>query len=201
MAGYKAAIARVIISDIAGPAAGAAIAVAIMASVFGALNGNILARPRIAYAMAQDGLSFGFLGRAHRRWATPHWAIVIQSAVGIILVLSLRDFDKLTTYFVVAEWFSLIFAIAAVFVLRRRLPNVVRPYRTPGYPWAPLLFVIGTSLGLGAIVWGELQERNWSPVWGLLIVLAGFPIYYLWRAAETRAKPLATAPREGGRPT
>jgi len=190
MASYKAAIARIIVSEIAGPAAGAAIVLAISASVFGALNGNILARPRIAYAMARDGLSFGFLGRAHRRWATPHWAIVIQSAVGIILVLCLRDFDKLTTYFVVAEWFSLIFAIAAVFVLRRRLPDAVRPYRTPGYPWVPLLFVIGTSLGLAAIVWGELRERNWSPVWGLLIVLAGFPIYSLWRAAGGGSRPV-----------
>ena len=73
MALQKEAIARTVLTGIAGPTAGVVIMLAIMTSVFGALNGNLLAKPRVAYAMARDGLAFPFLGRIHRRWSTP-WA-------------------------------------------------------------------------------------------------------------------------------
>src|SRR5258705_8902518 len=73
MAQQKEAIARTVMTEIAGPAAGIAILLAIMMSVFGALNGNLLAKPRVAYAMARDGLTFSFLGKIHERWSTP-WA-------------------------------------------------------------------------------------------------------------------------------
>src|SRR2546430_15184302 len=130
---------------------------AIMTSVFGALNGNLLAKPRVAYAMARDGLTFSILGKTHPRWSTPWAALLIQGAVAIIMVLVLRDFDTLTTYFVVVEWAALIFAVGAVFVLRRKMAEAPRAFRTPAYPWVPLLFVFGTILGVSAIVWGEIQ--------------------------------------------
>src|SRR4029078_8117466 len=97
-----------------GPVAGVAILLAIMTSVFGALNGNLLAKPRVAYAMARDGLTFSFLGENHERWSTPWAALLIQGIVAIIMVLVLRDFDTLTTYFVVIEWAALIFAVGSV---------------------------------------------------------------------------------------
>jgi hypothetical protein len=75
------------------------IAGAILCSVFGALNGNILAKPRVAYALARDGLTFSALGRVHPRWATPHVAIVVHALGAVLLVALLRDFDRLTTYF------------------------------------------------------------------------------------------------------
>ena len=181
MALQKEAIARTVMTEIAGPAAGVAILLAIMTSVFGALNGNLLAKPRVAYAMARDGLTFSFLGKIHPRWSTPWAALVIQGAVAIIMVLALKDFDTLTTYFVVVEWAALIFAVGAVFVLRRKLAKALRPYRTPGYPWVPLLFVAGTVVGLSAIVWGEIQVGNFSPIYGLAIALAGFPVHQLWK--------------------
>src|SRR6266446_8299683 len=78
MAQQKEAIARTVMTAIAGPAGGVLIMLAIMTSIFGALNGNVLAKPRVAYAMARDGLTFAFLGRAHPRWSTPHAAILIQ---------------------------------------------------------------------------------------------------------------------------
>lgn len=184
MALQKEAVARTVMSAIAGPAGGIAIMLAIMTSVFGALNGNLLAKPRVAYAMARDGLIFSFLGRTHRRWSTPWAALLIQGAVAIIMVLALRDFDTLTTYFVVIEWAALIFAVGSVFVLRRKLPEAARPFRTPAYPLPPLLFVIGTVVGLSAIVWGQVQVRNFSPIYGLLIAAAGFPVYHLWKRLE-----------------
>jgi basic amino acid/polyamine antiporter, APA family len=184
MAQQKEAIARTVITAIAGPAAGVIIMLAIMTSVFGALNGNLLAKPRVAFAMARDGLIFSFLGKIHPRWSTPWTALVIQGMVAIIMVLVLKDFDTLTTYFVVVEWAALIFAVAAVIVLRRKMAQRPRPFRTPAYPWVPLLFVGGTVVGLAAIVWGALQAGNVSPIYGLGIAVAGFPVHYVWKRLQ-----------------
>jgi APA family basic amino acid/polyamine antiporter len=181
MAQQKEAIARTVITAIAGRGAGVAIMFAIMTSIFGALNGNLLMKPRVAYAMARDGLIFSFLGRTHPRRSTPWAAVVIVGAVSIVMVLILKDFDTLTTYFVVVEWAALIFAVGAVFVLRRKLPRAPRAFRTPGYPLVPLLFVVGTVAGLTAIVWGQINVGNFSPIYGLGIAAAGFPIYHLWQ--------------------
>src|SRR2546429_5401840 len=181
MAQQKEAIARTVMTAIAGPAGGVVIMLAIMTSVLGALNGNLLAKPRVAYAMARDGLIFSFVGSTHPRWATPWAALAIQGAVAIIMVLVLRDFDTLTTYFVVVEWAALIFAVGAVFVLRRKMAERPRPFRTPAYPWVPLVFVVGTIVGVSAIVWGQIQVGNFSPIYGLGIAAAGFPVHHLWK--------------------
>ena len=187
MSQQREAIARTVMTQIAGPAAGVAILLAIMTSVFGALNGNLLAKPRVAYAMARDGLIFAFLGKTNPRSATPWVAVLIQGVVGIIMVLALRDYDSLTTYFVVVEWAALIFAIGAVFVLRRKLAHAARPFRTPGYPWTPAVFVLGTVVGLTAILWGQIQVGNFSPIYGLGIALAGFPVHQLWKRLKRTA--------------
>jgi APA family basic amino acid/polyamine antiporter len=181
MAQQKEAIARTVMTAIAGPTGGVLIMLAIMTSVYGALNGNLLAKPRVTYAMARDGLIFSALGKTHPRWGTPWMAVLIQGVVAIIMVVTLRDFDTLTTYFVVVEWAALIFAVGAVFVLRRKMAERPRPFRTPAYPWVPLLFILGTVVGLSAIVWGQIQVHNFSPIYGLGIAVAGFPVHYLWK--------------------
>ena len=187
MAQQKEAIARTVMSAIAGPAGGVAIMLAIMTSVFGALNGNLLAKPRVAYAMARDGLIFSFLGKTHARWSTPWAALLVQGAVAIIMVLVLVDFDTLTTYFVVVEWAALMFAVGAVFILRRKMPDAPRPFRTPAYPWVPLFFVLGTIVGLTAIVGGQIAVGNFSPIYGLGIAAAGFPAHHLWKRLKRSA--------------
>src|SRR5258708_8518497 len=187
MAQQQEAIPRTVMTAIAGPAGGVLIMLAIMTSIFGALNGNLLTKPRVPYAMARDGLIFSFLGNTHPRWATPWAALVIQGAVAIIMVLVLRDFDTLTTYFVVVEWAALIFAVAAVFVLRRTMAEAPRPFRTPAYPWVPLVFVLGTVVGVSAIVWGQIHVNNFSPLYGLGIAVAGFPVHYLWKRLKRSA--------------
>ena len=115
-------------------------------------------------------------------------SILIQGAVAVALILALRDplnplrlFDRLTAYFVLVEWLALIFAIGAVFVLRRKMAGAPRPYRTPAYPWVPLVFIGGTALGLGAILWSACSHGDYSPLFGLGIIAAGFPVYALWR--------------------
>jgi APA family basic amino acid/polyamine antiporter len=172
------------------------IGVGIMCSVAGSLNGIIMAKARVAFALARDGLTFGFLGKAHPTRATPYVSILIQGIVSIILVFALNDpewpgrlFSRLTTYFVVVEWLALLFAIAAVFVLRRKMPDAPRPYRTPGYPWVPLIFVVGTFLSLGVINVNAWLKKDNSPTVGLAIVLAGFPVYWIWRRCS-RYNPL-----------
>jgi len=187
MAQQKEAIARTVMTAITGPAGGVLIMLAIMTSIFGALNGNVLAKPRVAYAMARDGLTFAFLGKTHPRWSTPWAAVLIQSVIAIVMVLALRDYDALITYFVVVEWAALLFAVGAVFVLRRKMPDAPRPFRLPAYPWVPLLFLVGTVIGLSAIVWGQIQVGNFAPIYGLGIAAAGFPVHHLWKRLQRRA--------------
>ncbi|HXX92622.1 MAG TPA: amino acid permease [Planctomycetota bacterium] len=199
MAAEVGGVPQKIMKGVMGDRGATLIAGGIMCSVFGALNGNILAKPRVSYALSQDGLTFKFLGRTHPRWSTPYAAILIQAAVAVLLIFLLRDpekpqrlFDDLTTYFVVVEWFALLFSVGAVLVLRRRMPDTPRPYRTPGYPWVPLFFLGGTAVGLSAIVWSELKAGHWSPVMGLGIAAAGFPVFWIWR--RKRPSPPASPP-------
>ena len=186
MAGETGGVPQHIMAAALGPIGATLIGVAIMCSVFGALNGNVLAKPRVAYALSRDGLTFSFLGRVHPRWATPYAAILIHAAVAIALVAVLRDFDRITTYFVVVEWSALLFAVGAVIVLRRKMKDARRPFHPPGDPWVPLAFVLGTAAGLLAIVWGSIAQAvpDYSPLWGLVIAAAGFPVYRLWRRSS-----------------
>jgi APA family basic amino acid/polyamine antiporter len=193
MAQEEGGVPQKIMRNLMGSKGGALITGFIMCSVFGALNGNILAKPRVSYALSRDGLTFEFLGRAHPRWSTPYAAILIQAVVSVILIFVLRDpekpqrlFDTLTTYFVVVEWFALLFSVGAVFVLRRTRPDADRPYRTPAYPWVPLFFEVGAGLGLAAIVWSELKAGHWSPIFGLGIAAIGFPVFWIWRGVAPR---------------
>lgn len=181
-------VAREAMQRVAGPAAGAIMSACILASVFGAMNGVIFTKSRVAYALGRDRLCFAVLGWAHPTRATPYVSILIQGAVAIALIFVLRDpvsplrlFDRLIAYFILVEWLALLFAIGAVFVLRRTMADLPRPYLTPGYPLVPLVFMIGTVLGLGAIVWSAGARGDYSPLFGLGIVAAGFPAYYLWR--------------------
>lgn len=184
-------VAREVMAGIFGPAGGTLILAAIMASVFGALNGVILTKTRVPYALSRDGLGFSFIGRAHARFATPYVSIAIQAAVAIALVLLLRDplkpgrlFDRITKYFVLVEWAALVFAIAAVFVLRRRMADAPRPYRTPGYPVVPLLFIVPTVAALAATAAQSCAKGEYELLAGLGIAAAGFPVYWIWRRVK-----------------
>ena len=184
MAQQREAIARTVMTAIAGPAAGVLIMLGILTSVFGALNANLLTKPRVAYAMARDGLIFPILGKTHPRWSTPWVALLVQGALAVIMVLTLKDFDTLTTYFVVVEWAALIFAVGAVFVLRRKRPELDRPYKTWGYPVVPALFLVAALFLLGNYMISE------PVVFGLdvAVVLSGVPVYWVWIRVRDRRK-------------
>lgn len=181
-------VAKEAVRVLAGPLAASVMGACILASVFGSLNGVIMTKARVAYALGRDGLSFSWLGRAHPTRATPYVSILIQGLIAVVLILVLRDparplrlFDRLTAYFVMVEWLALVFGVGAIFVLRRTMADARRPYRTPGYPVVPAIFVGGTGLGLTALLWSACSQGDFAPLWGVALVAAGFPVYQVWR--------------------
>jgi APA family basic amino acid/polyamine antiporter len=148
----------------------------ILCSIVGSLNGNVLAGPRVYFAMARDGVFFPAAGRVHPRFETPALAIWIQGLWSIVLVAS-GTFEQLYTYVISTGWIFYGAAVLAVVILRRRMPTLARPYRVWGYPALPILF----SLAALAIVINSLMTKPRESLIGFGIVLAGIPIYFLWK--------------------
>lgn len=159
-----------------GPGAGKLIAAAVLVSMFSAANGLTLTNSRVYYAMASDGLFFRKLAEVHPRFGTPAFSVIVSSAWAIVLAAT-GTFEELFTYVIFASWAFFLLAGASVFVLRRRRPDAPRPFRVPGYPWTPLVFLLGAA----AIVVNTLAARPGRSLLGLGIVLAGLPAYLWWR--------------------
>lgn len=174
-AGRSDAVAADAVRAVVGPGAGKLIAAAIVISMFGAANGLTLTAPRVYFAMARDGLFFRRLAEVHPRFGTPAIAIVASSAWAALLALS-GTFEQLLTYVVFAGWIFYALGALSLFLYRRRQPEQPRPFRVPGYPWTPVLFV----LSAGAIVVNTLVARPVQALLGLGIVLLGIPVYALW---------------------
>jgi basic amino acid/polyamine antiporter, APA family len=159
-----------------GPAGGAIVALAILFSVSGAMNGFMLAPPRIYYAMARDGVFFRRLGEAHPRFLTPHRAILLQGLWAILLVVT-GTYESLPAFAMFMTWTFYGLSVAGVIVLRRRRPDALRPYRMWGYPWTALLFVgVAGGFALNTIVQSPKPAGA-----ALLLALAGLPVYFFWR--------------------
>lgn len=165
-----------------GRAGGGAIAALVCVSTFGTLNGGLLAFPRVFFAMAEEGLFFRGAAAVHPRFGTPHVAIVCLAALSIAY-LSLRSFEQLIEIAVVGQLPFWALAVGAVLVLRRTQPDLPRPYRMPGYPLVPLLF-IGAMVALLA---NSLREHPASTAWTLGAVSAGIPVYFGWTRLRRRA--------------
>jgi APA family basic amino acid/polyamine antiporter len=170
-------VAATAVSTVVGPGAAKLIAIIILISIFSASNGIMLTSPRVYYAMARDGLFFRRLAEVHPRFKTPAFAVIAGAVWSIVLAVS-GTFDQLLTYVVFVGWIFYALAAASIFVYRRRAPDAVRPYRVPGYPITPILFVLAAAaLALNTIVTQPLRAGV-----GLSIVLAGSPAYLIWRA-------------------
>ena len=148
----------------------------IIISTLGSLNGSILAAPRVYYAMAKDGLFFRWCAEVHPKHRTPHWALALQAFWAVLLV-ALGTYSQLFTYVVFAAWIFYALTGYAVIILRRKFPDLPRPYRVTGYPWIPLAFVLASAWFLVNI----LFERPVESGWGALMVMLGVPVYWLWR--------------------
>lgn len=162
-------------------------AVMIMISTFGCNNGLILAGSRVYYTMAQDGLFFRQAGKLNAN-GVPQWALWAQCVVASILCLSGRYGDLLDMIsFVVVLFYVL--TIAGIFILRRKQPDVERPYKAFGYPVLPALYIVLGLSFCSLLIWFKPQF-TWP---GLIIVLIGIPIYYLIQRRTTERKDGATS--------
>ena len=175
------AVAVDAMTRVAGAGGAALVAALVMLSTFGGLNAGLMTGPRVYYAMAEDGLFFRRVAAVHPRFGTPHVAVVLL-VVLTALNASVRTFEQLAEAFVLLLYPFLALTVAAVFVLRRRRPDLPRPYRTVGYPLVPAVFLVGTV----AMMANALLERPAATLLGAAIVAAGVPIYFAWRAAARR---------------
>ena len=181
VAGHKLVAAEMMLR-IQGQSGANWVSLAAMISIFAALNGSILTGARVPYAMARDGIFFRPVSRVHPRFHTPGVAILALSGWSAILVLSGR-YDQLYTYVIFASWILYAMATASVIVLRKKRPDLPRPYRTIGYPIVPVLFV-ATAILLEVFT---LKDSPRESISGIVLILLGLPFYFYWKRQSTPA--------------
>jgi basic amino acid/polyamine antiporter, APA family len=176
-------------SAVIGPRGGDFIAAAVMLSAFGTVNAQLLSVPRVYFAMARDGLFFDAVARVQPRFRTPAVAILLQGTVASLLVLT-GTFQQIITYTAFPNYAFLSLAVLGLIILRVREPALARPFRVPGYPVTPVLF-------LGVFAWYLVNSLLYAfrdTMVGILLTLAGLPLYFYWsrRRAQPRAVPGGT---------
>ena len=149
------------------------VAMTVMLSTLGTLNGSILTNPRVFFAMAADGLLFRKVAAVHPKYQTPYVAIALTAVLGIVFVL-LRTFEQLADTFVTAILPFYALGVASIFVFRKRGYNP--PFRAPLYPVAPILFVLATLYLLVNALIDETSRWPTLAIFGIIIL--GIPVYY-----------------------
>ncbi|MGA2592688.1 MAG: amino acid permease [Bryobacteraceae bacterium] len=178
-------VATAVMQAILGPGAVQIMAVAIMISCFGCVNGLVLAGARVYYAMALDGLFFRKAGTLEPRHHAPVFALAIQGIWAMVLTLSGR-YSDLLDYVIFAALLFYILTIAGIFVLRRTRPDLERPYRAFGYPFLPA-FYIAAAGSIEILLLVYKPSYTWP---GLMIVLLGVPVYFMWKPKSHLPKGL-----------
>jgi len=158
-----------------GEAAAIVMAVLIMISTFGCNNGLILMGARVYYAMAKDNLFFSSVGTLNKN-SVPAKALLFQGVWAGILCLS-GTYSELLDYVMFAVLIFYVLTISGIFILRKKMPDAERPYKAFGYPWLTILYIILAS-SICIILLIFKPEYTWR---GLIIVLLGVPVYFLWR--------------------
>ena len=169
-----------------GPGWGKTVAAMVVLATFSAAHSSVLTVPRVFYQMARDGLFFRKLAEVHPRYGTPAWAIVSTTLLSAAFALS-GTFDQLLTCVVFTAWIFYGMGAMSLFVFRRRAPDIQRVFTVPGYPLTPALFV-GASL---AVVANTFFTQPVISAVGLVVLLAGVPVYHLWRRRNVALPPLA----------
>ncbi len=153
-------------------------------STLGALNGTILSSARVPYAMARDRLFFASFGRVSGATHVPVFSIVLQGIWASLLAVS-GTYDQLTDCVVFASWIFYALVTTSVFALRRKMPDVERPYKTLAYPVLPLVFVLVATW----LVWNTIHTRPLESTVGLGLIAAGLPLYFYFRKSRGRMLP------------
>jgi APA family basic amino acid/polyamine antiporter len=175
---------KLVAADVAqklmGLAGVAFVSVAVMISTFGTLNGSVMTGSRILFAMAADGLLFKPIAVVDKRFQTPGVAIALSAGLGVIFVL-LGTFEQLADTFVTAIVPFYALAVAAIFVLRRK-PDYKPPFRVPGYPVVPAVFIVATILLLGNAIMDPTSRVPTLAVLG--VILVGIPVFFLTKTGR-----------------
>lgn len=153
---------------------------AVIVAIVGALNGSVLVGPRVYFAMARDGLFFKRAAEVHPKFRTPGQAVILQAIWAGVLTLS-GTFEDLITFVTFANLMLWIAAAAAVFTLRRKMPDLPRPYKAWGYPVVPFLFIAGSA----GILVNMLFETPGEALAGLSLTILGIPAYLLLKRRST----------------
>jgi amino acid transporter len=169
-------VASDVVQSFAGARGAAWLTVAMAISALGALHVVVLTGARIPYAMARDGVFFQFARRIHPSFHTPSGSLVFLGSIGALLALT-GTYEELYSLFVFAVWIFFALTAMALLRLRRKEPQLSRPYRAWGYPWTPLIFLVA-AVALTANLWMDRPVRSSL---GLAVILAGIPFYYRWR--------------------
>jgi APA family basic amino acid/polyamine antiporter len=168
--------ARVTAIRLGGLAAAEVLAPLVAVCVLSSLQATVLVGPRVYHAMAGDGLFFAPLGRLHPRVGAPVNALVVQAIIAVVELVS-GSFDQLLAFAMFAIMAFSTLAVVAVFVLRVQRPDALRPFRVPGYPFVPALFVVVNAW----VLWSVLQYKPLAAAEGLAIVATGVPAYSFLR--------------------
>lgn len=184
-------VASVMMHAVVGEWGATAVTVAALISMFAALNGSLLSGSRIPYAAARDGLFFRRFAEISPKHLTPGFSVLALSIWSAALVLSGR-YDQLLTMVIFPSWILYGMSAAAVIVLRRKRPDLPRPYRTLGYPVVPILFVAVAA----ALLLATLQKSPRESLLGLIVIASGIPFYQYWsrRRPERACRGARTGP-------
>ena len=166
-------VAATAAEKIFGFAGASIISIAVIISAFGALNGSILSTARVPYAMGRSGLFFKSLGKVHPKYATPHLSLLLLSFWSSMLVMS-GSFDTISNYVVFAAWLFYMLGAYGVVILRKKMPDAHRPYKTWGYPYTTYGFIIFSLLFL----MNTLISDTKNAMMGIYLILLGLPIYF-----------------------
>ena len=175
-------VATAVMQQIFGPNGAYIMAAAILVSTFGCNNGLILAGARVYYAMAKDGLFFRGAAKLHPKYRTPAHSLAMQCMWTCILCIS-GSYGQLLDYIIFAVLVFYILTIAGLFVLRVKRPEEPRPYRAIGYPVLPALYIL-IAIFIDVVLLRYKPQYTWP---GLIIVLLGIPVYFLWSRRNPQA--------------
>jgi len=181
----SSAIAATSVTAVLGPWAGKIVALTILISTFSAANSVILTAPRVFYAMANDKLFFKRLAEVHPRFATPAPAIIGLGVWSAVLVCAgeLGTFSKLIEGVIFIGWIFYGLGAAAIFPIRRGSAGRPIPYRVPGYPWTPFLFVLVAAVIVGNAIYLAFRDPDQfkNHVAAVVVFACGLPAYLFWR--------------------
>jgi APA family basic amino acid/polyamine antiporter len=173
-------------AKVMGVIGGTIIAILIVVSTFGTTSVNLLANARVVFAMAEARSFFPFAGKIHPRFKTPGNSVLILAVWSSLFVIS-GSFDILADMFIFVSWIFYGLVVAGVFVLRKKMPHVGRPYKVSGYPFLPAIFILFTGFYLGTTVYNDISNYTTgkapfiNSVFGMLLTIIGIPLYFYFK--------------------